>query len=156
MLIYIHIYFLSLGYYSCDKTSWPRQLDEERGYLAYMSFCSSRLKVVRARAQTGQEAGGRNWHRSHGGVLLIGLLPMTCSVWFCTETRTISPKLNPPTMDWVVTRQSLILKMLYNTIIWRHFFFSWGSLLSVIGSLCQVEINRANALCLYDNRISNW
>ena len=39
---------------------------------------------------------GRNWCRGHGGVLLTGLLLMTCSACFLTEPRTISPGTDPP------------------------------------------------------------
>ena len=51
--------------------------------------------------KTEQDPGGRSWCRGHGGVLLIGLLPMACSACFVIEPRTTSPGMAPPTVVWV-------------------------------------------------------
>jgi hypothetical protein len=48
-------------------------------------------------------------------------------------------------MRWALPCQSLIKKMTYSLILWRH-FLSWGSLLSDNSSFCQVGIKLASTL----------
>jgi hypothetical protein len=85
-----------------------------------LPYCYPSLKEVRTGPQTGQEPIGRS--RGHRGVLLTGLLPMTCSVYFFIERRINSPGMAPPTMDWVLSQRSLVEKMSYSWISLRHFF----------------------------------
>jgi hypothetical protein len=56
-----------------------------------------------------------------GGLLLTGLLSMACLVCFLLEPRTTSPGVAPPTVSWTIPHQSLIKKMPYRGILWRHF-----------------------------------
>ena len=72
-----------------------------------------------------QEPGSRSWCRSHGGVLLTGLLLMACSPCFLIKCSTIRPGMASPIMDWCLPHQTLIKKMPYrpacSRILWRHF-----------------------------------
>ena len=72
--------------------------------------------------QTGQKPGGRSRCRSHGGVLLTGLLPLVCSACFLIEPRIISPRASPPTVGWALPYQSLIKKIPFTWSLWKHFF----------------------------------
>jgi hypothetical protein len=56
----------------------------------YMSTTQSMIKGRQGR-KSRQECGGRNWHRSHGGVLLTALLLMTSSACFLAESSTTNP-----------------------------------------------------------------
>jgi hypothetical protein len=73
------------------------------------------------RIQTGQHPGGRSWCRGHRGMLLTGLLPTAGSACFLIEPRTTSPGMAPPSMGWAFLHWSLIEKMPYSWISWRHF-----------------------------------
>lgn len=58
--------------------------------------------------QAGLESGSRQWCRGLGGVLLVGLLLMACSAgFFFVDLRTTRPGMVPPTMEWVISHQSL-------------------------------------------------
>ena len=120
-----------------SKVSWgfKKQVGEERVYLADTS--SPSLEEVRAGAQAGLEPGGRSWCRVHGGVLLTGLLSMACLVSLLRELRNTSPGMTQSTMGWPLPAWSLIERMLYSWVSWRH-LLSWGSFLSGDSSLCQV------------------
>jgi hypothetical protein len=67
------------------------------------------------------------------------LAPLACSAWFLIEPKTTSARMAPPTMSWVLPSRSLIEKIPYSWISWRH-FLNWGSFLSVDSSLCQVDL----------------
>jgi hypothetical protein len=75
-----------------------KQVGEERVYSVYTSMLLFITKEVRTGTHTGQEPGGTNGGRSHGGMLLIGLLPLACSACFLIEPKTTSPGVEPPTM----------------------------------------------------------
>ena len=62
---------------------WPKSMWGRKGiiWLVLPQHCSS-VKEVRAGTQTGQAPGGRSRCEIHGGVLLIGLLPLASSAWF--------------------------------------------------------------------------
>jgi hypothetical protein len=62
---------------------------------------SPTMEEVRTGTQAGLEPGGRSWCRGHGGALLTGLLPLSCSVCFLIEPRTTSLGMAPLTMGWV-------------------------------------------------------
>jgi hypothetical protein len=53
---------------------------------------------------------------------------------FSLEPRTTSPGIALPIMDWALSHWSLIEKMPYSCISWRH-FLNWGSYLSDDSSL---------------------
>jgi hypothetical protein len=92
----------------CWNTMAQKQLWEERFVRVLFPYHSPSLEEVKARAQAGQEPGGRSWCRSYGGMLLTGLLPMVCSACFLIEPRATSPGKAP------LTHQTLIKKMSYS------------------------------------------
>jgi hypothetical protein len=83
--------------------------------------------------------------QSHGGMLFTGLLPLACSACSLTERR----------WRWRLTAQrwylpqgdlppwSLIEKMPYSWISWRH-FPNWSSFFCDNSSLCQVDTKLAS------------
>jgi len=121
---------------SAQNIMTKKQVGEERVYS--FPHCCSSPKEVRAGTHSGQELGSRSWCRGHGGMLLTGLLPLACSAYFLIEPRTTSPGMAPPTMGWTLPHWSLIKKMPYSWISWRH-FLNWGSFLCDNSRLCQVD-----------------
>ena len=132
-----------------DETPWPKSklVRKEFIWLTPPHCCSS-SKEVRTGTHTGQEPGGRSWYRSHGGVLLTGLLSMACSAWwfcfvlfvclfvfvlFCFLTQDHQPR--DGAMGWALPYWLLIKKMPYRLvsrqILGRH-FLNWGSLFSCV------------------------
>ena len=123
----------------------------KKGFI-WLTFanCSSSLKDVRTGTKAGQEPGGRNWNRGHGGVQLTGLHPMACSACFLIEPSTTSPGMEPTTIRWALLHQSPkkkkkkkkkkkpALQACYSQILYRH-FLNWGFLSSDF-SLCRVHI----------------
>jgi hypothetical protein len=89
----------------------------EEGASTLPDHCKS-LKEVRTWSQTEQEPGGRSWCSGHGGVLLLSVVYSVC---FLTEPRTTRPGMAPPTMEWVLSYQSLVKKTPYSLILWWHF-----------------------------------
>ena len=53
-------------------------------------------------------------------------------------------------MGWALLHQSLVKKMPYIQILWRH-FLSVGSLFSDDSSLCQVDIKLASTIRIFQN-----
>ena len=102
---------------------------------------------IRIGTQTRQKAGGRSWCRSHGGVLLTGLLLEPYSACFLIEPRPTKPGMALPTMGLAHPHQILIIKMpyrlVYSRILWKH-LLGWGFLLFDDSSLCQVDIKLTN------------
>jgi hypothetical protein len=121
------------------QTSWPRSKLGKKGFiqLTLPHWCSS-PKEVRTGTHTGQELGGRSWGRGHGGMLLTGLLPLACSICFLIEPKTTRAGMAPPTMAWALPTWSLIEKMSYSWISWRH-FLKGGSFLCDNSSLHQLD-----------------
>lgn len=79
---------------------------------------------LRKGTQTGQEPGGKDGCRGHGGMLLSILLIIVCSAHLFIEPRTISQRMAPPIMDWTLPHKSLIKKIIYRLFyrqILRHF-----------------------------------
>jgi hypothetical protein len=64
------------------------------------------LRVVKERTQ------GKNWNRSHGGMLFTYLLPLDFPSCFLIHSRTTYPWVALPTMDWALPqcRMSLFLR----------------------------------------------
>ena len=73
-------------------------------------------------------------------MLLTGLLPLACSVCFLIEPKTTSPGMAPPTMG-PPPLITIIEKMPYSQIAWRH-FLKGGSFLYDNSSLCQVDTQK--------------
>ena len=76
-----------------------------------------------------QEPEGMNWCRGHAGVLLTGLFPMACSVYFLIEPHcpgTTHSGLSCPTSS--INKENTS-KFASRPIGWRH-FLSWGSFVS--------------------------
>jgi hypothetical protein len=118
----------------------------ERGLFGlHIAHCSS-LKEISTGTQTVWKTQGRSWSRGHGGVHLTGLLPRPVGC-FWNKTRSTSLGVALPPMSWDLPHQSLVKKVPYSQILWRH-FLNRGFLLSDISSLCQVDIKLATTLRL--------
>jgi hypothetical protein len=81
-------------------------------------------------------SGSRSWCRGHGGMLLTGLLPLSCPACFLIEPRLPAQGWHHP--QWALPPWSLVEKMPYRWISWRH-FLTWISFLCDNSSLCQVD-----------------
>jgi hypothetical protein len=66
---------------------------------------------------------------------LTGLFFLACSAYSLIEPKTISTRM---TTQWALPTWSLIEKMPYNWISWRH-FLNWSSFLCDNSRLCQVD-----------------
>ena len=75
------------------------------------------LKGVRTGTQIGQDPEGRSRCRSHGGMLLTGLLLIAYTACLLIEPRTTVPGMTPSAMGWALPSQSLIKKMSYSWIL---------------------------------------
>jgi hypothetical protein len=69
-----------------------------------------------------------NWSRDHGRVLFTGLLPVFLLSLLSYRTQDRRPEVLY-TVGWALLHQSLVKKMPYSWILWRHFLI-WGFLLS--------------------------
>jgi hypothetical protein len=69
-----------------------KQVEEERVYSACTSTLQFILKKVRPGTQAGQELGPRSWCTGHGGMLLMGLLPLACSACFLIDPQDYQPR----------------------------------------------------------------
>ena len=65
---------------------------------------------------------------------------LACSFCFLIELRAMSPGTAPPMMCWALIHQSLIKKMPYNQILWRHFLN--GVFLVLCTHFGQVSLSR--------------
>jgi hypothetical protein len=122
--------FLSQGFYSCTK----HHGQDARVYSAY----TSTLLFITKGSQdwNSSRSGSRSWCRGHGGMLLTGLLPLACSACFFIEPR-------QPAQGWshpqgAFPPWSLIEKMPYSWISWRH-FLKGGPFPCDNSSLCPVD-----------------
>ena len=125
---------LSQGFYSCTNIMTKKQVGEERVYSAYISI----LLFITKGSQdwNSSRSGSRSWCRGHGEMFLTGLLPLAYSACSLIEPKTTSPGMVPPTRGPFLW--SLIKKMPYSWISWRH-FPNWSSFLCDNSSLCQVD-----------------
>jgi hypothetical protein len=125
---------LSQCFYFCTNIMTKNQVGEEGLYSAYTSTL---LFIIEGSQDwNSSRSGSRSWCRGHGGMLLTGLLPLACSACFFIEPKSTSPGMEPTTMGppaW-----SLIEKMPYSWISWRH-FLKGSSFLCDNSSLCQVD-----------------
>jgi hypothetical protein len=97
------------------QTSWPRGKLGRKGFIQLiLPHCCSSPKEIRTGTHTGQELGGRSWCRGHGGNVtgLLSLLAYRTQDYQQRDGTTH----NGPSHLW-----SLIEKMSYSWISWRHF-----------------------------------
>jgi hypothetical protein len=110
---------LSQGLYSCIKHH-----DQEASWGGKGLFGLYFHTVVHHQGSqdwNSSRSGSRSWCRDHEEMLLTGLLPLACSACFLKEPRTTSPEMAPPTMAGPSHPWSLVEKMPYSWISWRHF-----------------------------------
>lgn len=78
-----------------------KKLGKERVYFP----CDSILLFIVEGSQSRNSNRTWTWRQElmqrHGGVLITGLLPMTCSAFLSIEPRTTSPGVSPSTMGWL-------------------------------------------------------
>jgi hypothetical protein len=114
-----------------------KQVGEERVYSAYIST----LLFITKGSQdwNSSRSGSRSWCRGHGGMFLTGLLPLSCSACSLIEPKTTRQGWSHP--QGAFPPWSLIEKMPYSWISWRH-FLNWSSFLCNNSSLCQVDTQK--------------
>jgi hypothetical protein len=137
---------LSQGFYSCTSIMTKKQVGEERVYSAYTSI----LLFITKGSQdwNSSRSESRSWCWGHGGMLLTGLLPLAHSACFLIEPKTTTH--NGPSHPW-----SLIEKMPYSWISWRH-FLKGVSFLCDNSSLCQVDIQNQPLQLFSDHHNPFW
>jgi hypothetical protein len=130
---------LSQGFYSCTNIMTKKRVGEERVYSAYSSI----LLFITKRSQdwNSSRSGSRSWCRGHVGTFFTGLLPPACSSCSLIEPRLPAQRWSHP--QGVFPPWSLIEKMPYSWISWRH-FLNWSSFLCDNSSLCQVDTKLAS------------
>jgi hypothetical protein len=96
-----------------------KQVGEERVYSAYIST----LLFITEGSQewNSSRSGSRSWCRGHGEMFFIGLPPLGCSACSLIDPKTTSPEMAPPTRGPPPSPRSLIEKMPYSWISWKHF-----------------------------------
>jgi hypothetical protein len=110
--------------------------------MIYSAYISTLLFISKGRQDENlSRSGSRSWCRGHGGMFFTDSLPLACSACSLIEPKTTSPEMVPPTMDWALPARSLIEKMPYSWISWRH-FLKEGSFLCDNSSLCQVDTSQ--------------
>jgi hypothetical protein len=126
----------SHGFYSCTNIMTKKQVGEERVYLAYTSI----LLFITKGSQdwNSSRSGSRSWCRGHGGMFFTGLPHLACSACSLIEPKTTSPEMVPPTKG--LSPWSLIEKMPYSWISWRH-FLKWSSFLCDNSSCVKLTQN---------------
>jgi hypothetical protein len=114
---------LSQGFYCCDKIPWPKIKLRRNGFVQLtFPHCCSSAKEVRIGTKPGQKPGGRSWYKARPwrGAAYCFASPGLFGLLFIKPSTT-SPGMAPPTMGWALSFQSLIKKILYSQILWRHF-----------------------------------
>jgi hypothetical protein len=106
-----------LGFLLLQGNTMIKQLGEKMIYLA-INFHST----VHHQRKSGQEPKqGRNLEAGAEAEAMEGCCLLVCSNCFLMELRSTSPGMAPPTMGWAILQKSLIKKMPYSRILWRHF-----------------------------------
>ena len=90
-------------------------------------------------------SGSRNWGRGHGGMWLTALLPLAYSACSLIEPRLPAQRWHHP--QGALPPWSLIEKMPYSWISWRH-FLNWSSFLCDNSRLCQIDTKTSQYTCL--------
>jgi hypothetical protein len=108
---------LSQGFYSCTNIMTKKHLGRKGFYSAY----SSALLFITKGSQdwNSSRSGSRSWCRGHGGMFLTGLLHLACSACSLIEPRLPAQRWHHPQGD--LPPWSLIEKMPYSWISWKHF-----------------------------------
>jgi hypothetical protein len=127
---------LSQGFYSCTNIMTKKQVGEERVYSAYTSI----LLFITKGSQywTSSRSGSRSWSRGHGEMFFTGLLPLTYSACSLIEPRLPAQRWSHP--QGAFPPWSLIEKMPYSCISWRH-FLNWSSFLCDNSSCVKLAQN---------------
>jgi len=127
---------LGQGFYSCTNVMTKNQVGEKGVYSVY----TSTLLFITKGSQdwNSSRSGSRSWCRNHGKMLFTGFLTLACSACFLLEPKTTRPEMVPPTMSYAFPSWSLIEKMPYSWISWRH-FLKGGYFLYDNSSLCNVN-----------------
>ena len=113
-----------------------KQVGEERVYSAYVST----LLFITKGSQdwNSSRSGSRSWCRGHGGMFFTGLLLLACSACSLIEPRLPAQRWSHP--QGAFPPWSLIEKMPYSWISWRH-FLNWSSFLCDNSSCVKLTQN---------------
>ena len=105
------------------QTSWPKSKLGRKGFI---QLTLSTLLLITKGCQdwNSSRSGSRSCCRGHGGMLLTGLLPLACSACSCIEPKLPAQRWHHP--QGAFPPWSLIEKMPYSCISWRH-FLNWSS-----------------------------
>ena len=133
------LYIYTMCIYIPAQTSWPRRKLERKGFI---QITLSILLTKGSQDWNSCRSGSKSWCRGHGGMFFTSLPPLTCSTWSLIEPRLPAQRWSHP--HGAFPPWSLIEKMPYSWISWRH-FLNWSSFLCDNSSLCQVERKLASA-----------
>lgn len=114
------------------------KLDEKEFVQLMLSCCCSWPKEIRTETQIWQESWNCMWGRSHGVVLITGLLSLISYRTKDHQVRedTTQNRLGP-------FHHTIIKKMIYSYIIWKHLLI-WVFLLLDISCFCQADRKQAS------------
>ena len=130
---------LSQGFYFCTNIMTKKQVGEER---VYSSYISTLLFITKeSHDWISSRSRSRSWYRGHEGMFSTGLLPLACSACSLINPRLPDQRWHHPQGD--LPPWSLIEKMPYSWISWRH-FPNWSPFLCDNSSLCQVDTKLAS------------
>ena len=121
------------------QTSWPRSSWGGKGLFSL--HLHTAVHHQGSLEWNSSRSGSRNWCRGHGGMFITSLLPLACSACSLIEPRLPAQRWHYPQGD--LPPWSLIEKMPYSWISWRH-FPNWSSFLCDNSSLCQVDTKLAS------------
>ena len=120
------------------QTSWPRSTWGGKGLFG-LHFHTA-VHHQGSQDWNSSRSGSRSWCRGHGGMFFTGLLSLACSACFLIKPKTTSPEMVPPTRGPPPLIWSLIEKMPYSWISWRH-FLNWSSFLCDNSSCVKLTQN---------------
>ena len=138
---------LSQGFYSCTNIM-TKKLGRKGFIQLILPYCCSSPR------KSGLELKQvRKWSlcRGHGGMFLTYLLFLACSACSLIEPRPPDQRWHHPQGD--LPPWSLIEKMPYSWISWRH-FPNWSSFLCDNSSLCQVDTKLASTPSDYVSNVN--
>ena len=127
---------LSEGFFSCANIMTKKQVGEERVYSAYTSILLFITKGCQDRNSS--RAGSRSGYRGHGEMFSTGLLHLAYSACSLIEPRLPAQRWHHP--QGAFPSWSLIEKMPYNWISWRH-FLNWSAFLCDNSSCVKLTQN---------------
>jgi hypothetical protein len=127
---------LSQGFYSCTNIMTKKQVGEERVYLAYTSILLFITEV--SQDWNSSRSGSRSWCRGHGGIFFTGLPHLACLACSLINPRLPGQRWSHP--QGAFPPWSLIEKMPYSWISWRH-FLNWSSFLCDNSSCVKLTQN---------------